>query len=77
MTYETPIIYIIIHVISGMIAFYYPIFIIIIIGYQLLQLILNYRFFLFSWKIKKGNSSWYTLYKIIQYISGYCIMYII
>ena len=75
MNYETPSLYLTIHVISGMIAFFSPILIILFIGYQLLQWILNCRFFLFSWKIEKGNSGWYTLYKMMQYVVGYCIMY--
>jgi len=71
----TPSIYVAIHVISGMIAYYFPILIILMVGYQLLQLVLNCRFFLFSWEIKKGNSAPYTFYKILQYIVGYAAVF--
>ena len=75
MNYETPPLYMAIHVISGMIAYFYPILIILMVAYQLVQLVLNCRFFLFSWKIEKGNSAPYTFYKIMQYVVGYCMVY--
>jgi len=75
MKYETPPLYMAIHVVSGMIAYFYPILIILMIGYQLVQLALNCRFFIFSWKIEKGNSSLYTFYKIMQYVVGYSAAY--
>lgn len=72
---ETPPLYMAIHVISGMIAYYFPVLIVLMVGYQLLQLVLNCRFFLFSWEIKKGNSAPYTFYKILQYIVGYAAVF--
>ena len=75
MEYHTPPLYMASHVIMGMIAYFYPILIVLIIGYQLLQLALNCRFFLFSWKIERGNSAIYTLYKIMQYAVGYAVGY--
>lgn len=74
-SFETPPLYLAIHVISGMIAYFYPILIVLIIAYQLLQWILGCRFFLFSWQIKQGNSFEYTLYKIMQYVVGYSAVY--
>ena len=76
MKYETLPIYIAIHVLVGMIAYFYPILILPIIVYQLVQFTLNCRFFVFSWKIEKGNSASYTLYKIMQYVLGYCAAYV-
>jgi len=74
-SFETPPLYLAIHVISGMVAYFYPILLILIIAYQLLQWILDCRFFLFSWEIKKGNSFGYTMYKLMQYITGYSTVY--
>jgi hypothetical protein len=74
-SFETPPLYLAIHVISGMISYFYPILIVLIIAYQLLQWILGCRFFLFSWQIKQGNSLEYTLYKIMQYVVGYSAVY--
>lgn len=76
MEYTTPPLYFGLHICIGMISFYYPELFVLNIGYQLLQLLLDSRFFLFSWEIKKGNSIEYTLYKIMQYMVGICIMYI-
>jgi hypothetical protein len=74
-SFETPPLYLAIHIILGMISYFYPILIILIIAYQLLQWILGYRFFLFSWQIKQGNSLDYTLYKLMQYAAGYFTVY--
>ena len=73
--YETPPLYFAIHVVSGMISYFYPILIVLIIAYQLLQLALDCRFFAFSWTIEDGNSVEYTFYKIMQYVTGYSVMY--
>ena len=77
MEYRTPPLYIASHIILGMIAYFYPILLVFIIAYQLLQLVFNCRFFVFSWKIEKGNSAPYTLYKIMQYFIGYAVVYIV
>jgi hypothetical protein len=74
-SFETPLLYLAIHMIWGMISYYHPSLIILIIAYQLLQWILGYRFFLFSWQIKQGNSFEYTLYKLMQYAIGYFAVY--
>ena len=73
--FNTPLLYVAFHLIIGMFSYYYPILIIFIIAYQLLQWILGCRFFLLSWQIKQDNSFDYTLYKITQYIIGYFIVY--
>jgi hypothetical protein len=76
MKFETPPLYIVSHIIAGMLSYFYPIIIILILMYQFLQLALNRRFFLFEWKVKTGNSFTYTLYKISQYIVGYALVYV-
>ena len=75
MQFQTPPLYFLIHVLTGMISYFYPIIIILSLMYQFLQLALNGRFFLFEWEFKTGNSLAYTLYKISQYVLGYALVY--
>lgn len=76
MEFQTPPLYFVSHIIAGMLSYFYPIIIILILVYQFLQLALNRRFFLFEWKVKTGNSLAYTLYKISQYMFGYGLVYV-
>ena len=76
MEYETPPLYLGIHILSGMISYFYPVLMILFLSYQLFQWICNVRFFFFSWEIKEGNSTFYTFYKIMQYVVGYLMVYI-
>lgn len=71
--YETPPIYLVIHLLIGAASYFYPSLFLLFIGYQLLQLVLDIRFFLFSWEIKHGNSIAYTGYKILQGAAGYAL----
>jgi len=51
---------------------------IIIVIYQLFQLLFNIRFFLFSKEIiRKGNSIKHTINKLLDYLYGYIIVIII
>jgi hypothetical protein len=68
--YQTPPLYMAIHVIGGAISYFYPILIALFVAYQLLQLILGIRFFVFTMEIRKGNSILYTLYKLAQFFVG-------
>jgi hypothetical protein len=72
-----PILYTIIHIISGYIAYYYPVLLVAIFGYQVLQLVFNVRVFFFSWKIEPGNSIEHTLVKLIEYALGYFIAFML
>jgi hypothetical protein len=76
MEFQTPPLYIFSHILVGMLSYFYPIVIILILMYQFLQLALNKRFFLFEWKVKTGNSFSYTLYKISHYMIGYALVYV-
>ncbi len=69
--YQTPPLYMAIHVIGGAISYFYPILIALFVAYQLLQLILGIRFFVFTMEIREGNSILYTLYKLAQFFVGY------
>jgi hypothetical protein len=61
------------HIAGGALAYFYPILLILFMAYQLLQLTLNIRFFVFTMEIHEGNSILYTLYKIAQFLVGYGI----
>ena len=69
--YQTPPLYMLTHVAGGALAYFYPILLILFLAYQLLQLSLNVRFFVFTMEIREGNSILYTLYKIAQFFVGY------
>ena len=69
--YQTPPLYMAIHVAGGAVAYFYPILLILFLVYQLLQLSLNIRFFVFTMEIHEGNSILYTLYKTAQFFVGY------
>jgi len=69
--YQTPPLYMAIHVAGGAVAYFYPILLILFLAYQLLQLSLNIRFFVFTMEIHEGNSILYTLYKMAQFFVGY------
>lgn len=69
--YEKPIYYTIIHILIGIIAYYYTTVGVIYLMYQFLQLYLNKRFFLFQWKIEHGNTLVHTLIKIGESMIGW------
>jgi hypothetical protein len=74
--YKHPI-YAISHILAGMLSVWYPIIGILFIAYQLLQLITNKRFFLFSMQLKEGNSVKHTLTKLLEWLFGVILGYII
>lgn len=73
--YEKPIYYTIIHILIGVIAYYYHIVGILYVMYQCTQLYLNKRFFLFQWKIEDGNTLVHTLIKIGEFVIGWLCAY--
>jgi hypothetical protein len=75
--YKKPLYYGLIHVFSGFVAFYYSWFGIVFLLYQLSQLILNKRYFIFQWKIEEGNSLSHTAFKLSEFLVGLLIGYII
>ena len=72
-----PRIYVAIHVLTGGIGYYYPPFLFLVLAYHLLQYGLNVRFFIFAWKIEKGNSVEHTVVKLLEVLLGYLIGYLI
>ena len=68
-----PPIYIVIHVISGMIAFKYPILLVAIVGYHMFQLAFGIRLFVFDGNFQKGNSVEHTALKLAEVGLGYAL----
>lgn len=75
--YKKPIYYGLIHVVAGFLAFHYPWFGIVFLIYQLMQLVLHKRFFIFQGKIKDGNSLKHTAFKLQEFLLGMFIAFII
>jgi hypothetical protein len=75
--YRRPLYYTFIHIISGIIAFYYIWFGVFFIIYQFSQLAINKRFFIFQGRIENGNSLCHTRSKLEEFMIGILIGYII
>lgn len=71
--FDKPLIYTISHVLLGFIAVWYPLLGLLFIAYQLLQYLLNIRFFLFSLEMKEGNSAYHTIKKLGEIAIGFVI----
>lgn len=73
--FQTPLIYVIVHVILGFIAYHdkSTTILLLFLLWQYIQLTLQIRIFAFTWTIKKGNSFVYTMYKILQFMVGYLL----
>ena len=69
--YQTPPLYMALHVAGGAVSYFYPLLIWLFVAYQLLQLVLGIRFFVFTMEIREGNSILYTLYKLAQFFVGF------
>ena len=74
--YKPPI-YIFIHILTGMIAFKYPLFLIAIIGYHIFQLVFGIRLFVFDVNLKTGNSIEHTALKLAEVGLGYALAVLI
>ena len=75
--YKKPFYYALIHVVAGFLAFHYTLFGVVFIMYQLLQLYLHKRFFVFEGKIKDGNSARHTAFKLGEFLIGMLIAFVI
>jgi len=69
-------IYLVTHVILGIIGYFYPKVLYLTLAYQLAQYFLNIRFFLFEGAIKSGNSLKHTALKLAEVALGYIIAYL-
>ena len=77
LVYEKPFYYALIHVVAGFLAFHYDWVGIVFVLYQLVQLFLNKRFFVFEGKIKDGNSATHTAFKLGEFSIGMLIAFVI
>jgi hypothetical protein len=75
--WQKPLIYTVIHILSGSISYYYPDLILFIVGYHLSQYFLNVRFFAFELKTERGNSVEHTVVKLLEVLIGYLLAYLI
>ena len=75
--WHKPAVYVVIHILTGVIAYYYPTFLFFILGYHLLQYSLDVRVFIFQWKIEKGNSFEHTVVKLLEVLFGYLLAMVI
>lgn len=75
--YRKPLYYGLIHVFSGFLAFHYAWFGIVFLIYQLSQLILNKRFFIFQGRMEDGNSLGHTAFKLGEFLIGMLIAFVI
>ena len=75
--YQTPPLYMALHVAGGAVSYFYPLLMWLFVAYQLLQLVLGIRFFVFTMEIREGNSILYTLYKLAQFFGGFATAAII
>jgi len=64
-------IYMITHILIGIIGYSFPALLIAFLAYQFIQYIFGVRFFLFEMTIKSQNSLEHTSYKIIEAFIGY------
>ena len=75
--YRKPLYYGLIHVLGGFLAFHYSWFGIVFLIYQLSQLILNKRFFIFQGKMEDGNSLGHTGFKLGEFLVGMLIAFVV
>jgi hypothetical protein len=73
MIFQRHPIYLVTHIILGIIGYFYPKVLYLTIGYQLAQYFFNIRFFLFEGAIKSGNSLQHTSVKLSEVAFGYIL----
>ena len=61
----------IIHILSGVVAYFYPLLILPIVAYHVLQYGMGVRFFGFQGEIRPGNSVEHTGVKLLEVFAGY------
>lgn len=71
--YKDPI-YVVIHVLSGVFAYFVPVIIPFILLYHGIQYLADIRFFGFQGEIREGNSFEHTLIKLLEVLAGYLLV---
>jgi len=65
--------YVLIHVLSGIVCYFLPAIIPVVVGYHVLQYLLDIRFFGLEGKIRRGNSLEHTAVKLLEVLAGYLL----
>jgi len=73
MLFERPFYYSFFHVALGLLSVWIPGLLTFVLLYQLAQLLLNKRFFLFEGQIREGNSLQHTLLKVAEILLGFLL----
>jgi hypothetical protein len=74
--YKDPI-YVLIHVLSGVVAYFVPAIIPLLLFYHGLQYLHDVRFFGFQGEIREGNSFEHTLVKLLEILAGFLLVKLI
>lgn len=74
--YKDPI-YVVIHVLSGVVAYFIPAIIPLLLLYHGLQYLYNIRFFGFQGEIREGNSFEHSLVKLLEILAGFLLVKLI
>ena len=73
MLFERPFYYSFFHIAVGFLSAWIPGLLAFVLVYQIVQLLLNKRFFLFEGEIREGNSLEHTLLKIAEVLLGFLL----
>lgn len=71
--WSKPPIYTLIHVLTGVVGYFFPIVLVLSVVYHFLQYFLDVRFFVFSGTYEDGNSLEHTVVKLLEMGCGYLI----
>lgn len=72
--YKPPV-YVVIHILSGVIGYFFPVVLLIMVLYHFLQYFLEVRFFIFDLNYKTGNSIEHTCVKLFEVLIGYLLAF--
>ena len=75
MIWKIPLLYVVIHIAIGFLAYYSNPILVGFLVYQSLQYLFNVRVFAFEGDIRSGNSLMHTLIKLGQTAAGYAAAY--
>ena len=70
--YKPPI-YAFIHILSGIVGYFYPAVLLGVFAYHSIQYYLDVRFFAFDCEIREGNSLEHTMLKLSEVCIGYIL----
>jgi hypothetical protein len=74
--WSKPPIYILIHVLTGVVGYFFPSVLVANVLYHFLQYFLDIRFFAFEWTYREENSLEHTFMKLVETMIGYGLAYV-